>query len=101
MLASDDPQVTVLVRIWVELSEYVPVAMNCSVPATGILGPVGVIAIDTSVAGVTVRVTGGDVMPPRAAETVVVPVAAELAVPALPEALLIVATAGVAEPQVT
>ena len=74
--------------------------MNCSVPATGMLGPAGVIAIDTNVAGVTVKVVGVDVTPPSTAVIRVLPVATEVAIPAVPEALLMVATAGVAEVQV-
>jgi hypothetical protein len=65
------------------------------------LGAGGVMAIDTSAAGVTVSVTAAEEMLPRTAEIIVVPVATELASPALPEALLIVAIAGVAEIQVT
>ncbi len=75
--------------------------MNCSDPATGMLGPVGVIAIDTRVAGVTVRVTLPEVMLPSAALICVVPAATGCATPAVPEALLMVATPVVAEVQVT
>jgi len=50
--------VTVLVKFCVELSENVPVAVNCSVALFAIDGFAGVTAIDTSVgaAAVTVRV---------------------------------------------
>jgi hypothetical protein len=37
--------------------------MNCSVVPAAMLGIAGVTAIDTSVAGVTVRVTAGEVIP--------------------------------------
>jgi len=46
---------TELVRFWVELSENVPVAVNCSVVPFAIEGFAGVTAIDTSVAEVTVN----------------------------------------------
>ncbi len=78
-----------------------PVAANVSLVPSAILGADGVIAIDTSVAGVTVRVTTGDVMLPRTAVTRVVPAVTPLAAPGEPAALLIVATAGVAEFHVT
>jgi hypothetical protein len=48
--------VTVLVRFCVELSENVPVAVNCFVVPLAIEGFAGVTATDTSVAEVTVRV---------------------------------------------
>ena len=48
--------VTVVVRFCVLLSEYVPVAVNCSVPVVPIVGFAGVTAIETSVAAVTARV---------------------------------------------
>ena len=41
-----EAQVTWLVRFWVELSEKVPVAVNCSVSPLGTLGLAGVTAID-------------------------------------------------------
>jgi hypothetical protein len=49
-------QVAVPVRFCVELSENVPVAVNCSVVPFTIEGFAGVTAIDTSAAAVTVRV---------------------------------------------
>jgi hypothetical protein len=54
-------------------------------------GSVGVIAMDTSVAGVTVRVVDPD-MPPEVAVIVVDPAATEEADPLEPAALLIAAT---------
>jgi hypothetical protein len=66
-----------------------------------ILGLIEVTAIDTNVAGDTVKVTGAEVMPPRAAVMLLVPVVTELARPSEPAALLIVATVVVAETQVT
>jgi hypothetical protein len=64
------------------------------------LGLVGVIAMDTSVAGVTVRVVDPD-MPPEVAVIVVDPVATEKADPLEPAALLIVATVRSDELQAT
>jgi hypothetical protein len=65
------------------------------------LGAVGVTAMDTSVAGVTVKVTDGEVMLPKVAVMAVVPTAAAVARPFVPAVLLIVAVAGVAEFHVT
>lgn len=45
---SEELQLTLLVRIWVLLSLYVPVAVNWSVVACAIEGAAGVIAIETS-----------------------------------------------------
>jgi hypothetical protein len=64
------------------------------------LGLVGVIAMDTSVAGVTVRVVDPH-MPPNVAVTVVDPVATAVADPLELAALLIVATVRADELQVT
>ena len=62
---------------------------------------IDVTAIEISVAGDTVKVTGADVMPPKAAVMPLVPAATELVRPLEPAALLIVATEVVAEAQVT
>ena len=59
-------QLAVPVKFCVELSEKVPVAVNCSVAPFAIEGFAGVTAIDTSVAAVTVRVVD-PVMAPEAA----------------------------------
>jgi hypothetical protein len=77
------------------------VAVNCCVVPSAMLGIGGVIAIDTNVAGVTVKVTGAEVMAPIAAVMLLVPAATELARPSEPAALLIVATEVVADAQVT
>ncbi len=72
--------------------------MNCWVVPLAIAGAAGVTAIDLRVAAVTVRV----VVPlPLVAVTVVEPTLRAVARPLLPEVLLIVATAGVAEVQLT
>jgi len=73
-------QVAVLVKFCVELSEKVPVAVNCSVLPFAIEGFAGVTAMDTSVAAVTVRVVD-PVMPPETALIVLVPVATPVANP--------------------
>src|SRR6266702_6854264 len=52
----DDTQVAELVSVWVLPSEYVPVAASCCVVPLAIDGFAGVTAIDTRVAGPTVRV---------------------------------------------
>lgn len=48
-LRADDIQVTDEVIFLIELSEKVPVAVNCSVVPRAILGFIGVIEIDTSI----------------------------------------------------
>ena len=57
--------------------------------------------METSVAADTVRVIDGEVMPLSEAVMALVPVAAEVARPLLPVALLIVATEVVTETQLT
>jgi hypothetical protein len=61
------------------LSVNVPVAVNCCVVPSAMLGVGGVIAIDTNVAGVTVKVTGAEAMSPTAAVMLLVPAATEVA----------------------
>ncbi len=93
---ADELQVTDVVRTWVVLSENVPVAMNCLVVPVGMLGLVGVTAMDTSVAGVTVNASDPEMFP-EVAVTVVEPAAAAVAKPEL----LIGATAVLDELQTT
>ena len=76
-------------------------AVNCWVVPSAILGAGGVMAIEASVARVTVSVTGVDVIPPHVAVTLVVPAATDVANPLEPEALLIVATDAVVDAHVT
>ena len=76
-------------------------AVNCCVVPSAMLGVGGVIAMDTKLGGVTVKVTGAEVMAPMAAVMRVVPAATEVARPFEPAALLIVATEVVADAQVT
>ena len=73
--------------------------MNCLDVPFATLGLVGVIAMDTSVAELTVRVVDPEMLP-DAAVIVVEPVATEAANPFEPAALLIVATPVLAELQV-
>ncbi len=91
-----EAHVTWLVRFSVELSEYVPVAVNCSVRPLAMLGLAGVTAIDSNVAAVTVR-TVEPVTPLSIALIVEVPTPTPVARPAL----VIVATDAVAEAHVT
>jgi hypothetical protein len=78
----DDAHVTLAVRFCVELSLYVPVAVNCCVPPAATDGFTGVTAIDTSVAAVTVSVVLPE-MAPLVAEIVVLPAFNADAKPAL------------------
>ena len=91
-----EAQVTWLVRFCVELSEKVPVAVNCWVKPFAMAGLAGVTAIDCSAGALTVR-TVEPVTPLSVALIVDVPVATPVASPAV----LIVATDVVAEAQVT
>jgi hypothetical protein len=93
-------QVTCEVRSWVEPSLYVPVAVNCSLSPSGSVELMGVTAIDTRVAAVTVSGAEPETLP-SAALTVVEPCMAADARPFDPAALLIDATDGVPELQVT
>jgi len=92
----DDAHVTLAVRFCVELSEYVPVAVNCCVLPATTDGFAGVTAMDTSVAAVTVKLVFPDTLP-LVALIVVDPIPAPVATPAL----LIVATVVVSELHVT
>jgi len=65
------------------------------------LGAAGVTAMDTSVAGVTVRVTPADVIVPKLAVMDVIPAAKAVATPFVPVELLIVAVAGTEDVQFT
>ena len=94
-----DDQVTVEVSTWVLPSLNVPVATNCWVNPRAMEGAAGVTASDTRVAGVTVRMVE-PVFPPKAAEMEVVPTPAALALPLVPAALEMVATAVIEEAQV-
>ena len=76
-----EAQVTWLVRFCVELSEKVPVAVNCSVAPLAMLGLAGVTAIDCRTAAVTVS-TVEPVIPLSVALIVDVPVATPVASPA-------------------
>jgi hypothetical protein len=96
----DELQVTAVVRFCVELSEYVPVAVNCCVPACAIEGLTGDSAIEVSVADVTVRAVDPDMLP-DVAVIVAEPAATEEAKPLEPAALLTVATPVLDELQVT
>jgi hypothetical protein len=73
----------------VELSEKVPVAVNCCVVPFAIEGFAGVTAIDTSVAEVTVKI----VEPMTPAEAALVAAALTLADPAIVASILLVPAA--------
>lgn len=75
-------QVTLLVKFCVVWLLNVPVAVYACVVPAAIDAVVGVTAIDTSTAGVTVSVTPGEVMLPCAAVIVVAPAATAVASPA-------------------
>jgi hypothetical protein len=91
-----EAHVTLPVRFCVELSLYVPVAVNCCVPPAVTVGFAGVTAMDTSVAAVTVSVVLPTI-PPLVAEIELVPAFSADARPPL----LIVAVAVVPEAHVT
>jgi hypothetical protein len=91
-------QDTRLLRSWVAPLERVAVARNCCEEPTTPTKPVGVTAIDCTEAVVRVALP---VTVPEVAEIVVVPAAAAVAKPCEPGALLMLATAPLAELQVT
>jgi hypothetical protein len=93
-------QVTKLVKSCVEPSEYVPVAVNCWVVPLAMLGLGGVIAMETSVAGVIVSMANPEMLP-DVAWIVVEPLATDVASPFDTAALLIVAAPVLEELQVT
>lgn len=95
-----EDHVTDAVRSCVVLSEKVPVAVNCWVVPTAILGFVGVTAMDTSVEEVTDRVVEPDIVP-EAAVIVAAPTANAVTFPAEPDALLTEATVAADELHVT
>jgi hypothetical protein len=97
---ADELQVTDAVRSCVVLSEKVPVAVNCWGVPRAMLGFVGVTAMETRVADVTVRVVEPE-MPPEVAVIVAVPAATAVALPLVPAALLMVAKDAADELQVT
>ena len=74
--------------------------MSCCVVPLAMLGLVGVTAMDTSFAAVTVSVVEPETVP-TAAAMVVVPAATPVASPLLPAALDTVATEVLVEDQVT
>ncbi len=78
----EELHVAVAVKSCVVLSENVPVARNCWLVPFAMLGLVGEIAIDTSVAGVTVRVVDPVTLPDDAV-IIVLPTALPLACPGL------------------
>jgi len=84
-------QVTAVVRFWVLLSENVPVAVNCRVVPSAMLGAAGVMARETKAAELTVSATAGDVTPASDAVICAVPGEIVVARPWDPGALLIVA----------
>lgn len=97
---TDEVHATSFVKFCVLLSLYVPVAVNCSLVPSAMLGFGGVIASDTKVAADTVSEVEPDTLP-STAPSVVVPMASAVARAFDPDALLIGATAGTEEFQVT
>ena len=98
--AVDEFQVTAVVKFCVVLSEKVPVAVNCWVVPIAILGLPGLIAMETSVAEVTVNVVDPEMLP-DVAVIVVEPAATDVVKPLELAALLMAATPVADEFQVT
>ncbi len=88
---SDEVQTTDWVMSCVVLSSYVPVAVNCNEVPRAMVEVADEIAMDTSVAEVTVSEDAPDTLPDHAV-MVVVPVATGVASPLEPAALLTIAT---------
>jgi len=91
---------TEAVRFCVEPSEKMPVAVNCSVVPSAMLGLVGVTSRVLSVAAVTAKVVDPDIAPDAAA-MVVEPVSTAMTEPADSAVLLTVATLVLDELHVT
>jgi hypothetical protein len=98
--AVDEPQITAGVMSCVEPSEYVPMAVNRWVVPSAMRVLDGVIATETSVAGVTVRVVLPEMLP-NVAVIVVVPTVMGVANTFKPTAFLIAAVELEEELQVT
>src|SRR5579862_6757300 len=94
-----EDHVTFEVMSCVDLSLYVPVAVNCCVAPLAIEGLAGATAMDCRVGAVTVNVTAGLTTLPKVAVICEVPTPTPVARPGVVE--LNVATDGVWEPQVT
>ena len=99
-VTSDEVQATWTVILTTELSVNVPCAANSCDDPKLMFGLLGVTAIEVNVAVVTVRFVVA-LIPPNAAETVVLPVPTPVATPGLSAELLTVATDGVEEVHVT
>jgi hypothetical protein len=98
----EELQVTCFVRTCSEVSENIPVAVNCWLNFRPIVALEGVTTMDVNVADVTVRVALLDTMLPAVARTVVDPTAVDVAKPLVsPPALLMTATERDVELQVT
>ena len=92
-VVDDELQIADTVTFCVVLSEKVPVAVNCSIVPKAMLGLIGVTAIDTSVADVTVNWVVLDMfVAGSVAVSVVEPVATDVANPLDSVALLMVQT---------
>lgn len=89
---AEEFHVTDEVRFCVELSENVPVAVNCLVLPRAMLGFTGVTARDVSTAEVTMSVAGLEVVPVNDDVMVAVPTLTAVALPRESDALLMVAT---------
>ena len=96
----EEDQVTDPVMSWVVWSSNVPTAVNCCNVPSGILGELGVTAIDTRVAPDTVSVIWPEMLP-EVALMVVGPAATAVARPCVPGELLMVAAPVAEELQVT
>jgi hypothetical protein len=95
----EELQVTAVVSGCVELSVYVPVAANSRPVPFAMLGFAGITAMETSVAGVTVKPVEPEIVP-NVAVMVTAPWLSELARPLEPDALLIETTPMLEELQV-
>ena len=78
----DEVQVTCVVIVWVDPSEYVPVAVNCWVVPATLVAVAGVTAMEDRVTAVTVRVAVPD-FPLKAAVMVAEPAETAVARPLL------------------
>jgi len=100
IVGAEEVQVAEAVRSCVVPSLYMPVALNCWVRATTTEADAGVTVMETRVAPATVSVVV-PLIDPDMAVRVTPPSATPVASPSVPASLLIAATAGLEELQVT
>ncbi len=86
-VGAEEIQSTDDVKSWIDVSEKVPIAINCCVLPRGMAVFVGVIVNDVRIAGVTVSVADVETTELYVAKMAVVPVLTEVTSPFVPDVL--------------